>query len=52
MGKGSRSRITDKERYDREYERVYGMQGAIKRARKAMLLGYKVAPFNPSRRNP
>ncbi len=50
MSKGSRSRITDKERYDREYERIYGMEGAIRRARKAMLAGYRVAPFNQKMR--
>jgi len=27
MGKGSKSRIIDKKRYDKEYERIYGKKG-------------------------
>ena len=43
MSKGSKSRITDKKRYDENYDAIY-------RARKAFELGYRVAPFN-GRRN-
>jgi hypothetical protein len=49
-GKGCRYRPVDKERYDREYERIYGVRGAIKRAQKAMAIGYKIAPFNGKRK--
>jgi len=47
MGKGSKSRITDKKRYDREYDRIYGAQ--MKRAQANFELGYKIAPFNGKR---
>ena len=43
MSKGSKPRISNKKKYDENYDAIF-------RARKAMEVGYKVAPFN-GRRN-
>ena len=42
MGKGSKSRVKDKKKYDKNYDAIF-------RARKALELGYKIAPFNGKR---
>ena len=43
MSKGSKSKITNKKRFDENYDAIF-------RAQKAMELGYKIAPFNGRRR--
>ena len=49
MGKGSRSRITDKKRYDDNYDRIYGAQ--MKRAQDNFELTCKIAPWNGKRKH-
>jgi hypothetical protein len=50
MSKGSKPRPVDRKRWEENYDRIFGEPKYILKARKAMEIGYKIAPFNGRRR--